>query len=106
MRGRGLAFSVGAHTNQEDAMSNTLERVTSAYFDALNRSDPKGLASLFDDDGLAVVQTHSAGTLAMPGAGTTIENSDRELFVLRNAGDGWRITHDMFNSVENDAGTE
>jgi uncharacterized protein (TIGR02246 family) len=117
--------------------------VISAYFEALNRSDPDALASLFDDDGVfmgdrapsvsgrekirgmaaeafaamridhqfdvdrvdanngfAAVRTHSAGTLTMLATGTVIENAHRELFVLRDRGDGWRIADYMYNTVE------
>ena len=56
--------------------------------------------------GLAAVLTHSEGTLTMLDAGTTIENAHRELFVLRNPGDGWRISQYMFNSVDNGAGSD
>lgn len=57
-------------------------------------------------DGLAVVQTHSAGTLTMLAAGTTIENAHRELYVLRDGADGWRIRQYMYNSAEAGAGAD
>lgn len=57
-------------------------------------------------DGLAVVQTHSAGTLTMLAAGTTVQDAHRELFVLRDRDEKWLITHYMYNSAENGAGGE
>lgn len=57
-------------------------------------------------DGLAVVQTHSAGRLTMLAAGTTVEDAHRELFVLRDRDEKWLITHYMYNSAENGAGGE
>jgi uncharacterized protein (TIGR02246 family) len=54
-------------------------------------------------DGLAVVQTHSAGTLTMLAAGTT-ENAHRELFVLRERSGKWLIAHYMYNSAQNAGG--
>lgn len=47
---------------------------------------------------LAAAHTHSAGAITRLGSGATSDVAARELFVLRRAGDEWRITHYMFNS--------
>jgi uncharacterized protein (TIGR02246 family) len=57
-------------------------------------------------DGLAVVQTHSHGTLTMLEPGTTVENAHRELYALRDDGERWLITHYMYNSASGGAGAQ
>jgi uncharacterized protein (TIGR02246 family) len=57
-------------------------------------------------DGLAVVQTHSHGTLTMLEPGTTVQNAHRELYVLREQGERWLITQYMYNSASRGAGAQ
>jgi uncharacterized protein (TIGR02246 family) len=56
--------------------------------------------------GLAVVQTHSHGTLTMLEHGATVPNPHRELYLLRDDGEQWLITHYMYNSASNGAGAQ
>jgi hypothetical protein len=51
-------------------------------------------------DGLAVVQTHSAGTLTLLDSATTSNTAHREPYVLGDRGEGWRISQYMYNSAE------
>lgn len=54
-------------------------------------------------DDLAVVRTHSSGTITQLESGTATDVSPRELFVLRRSGDGWLIVEYIFNSGPADA---
>jgi hypothetical protein len=46
---------------------------------------------------MAAALTHTAGTLTILATNNTMHAPSRELFVLRKAGNGWRITEYMFN---------
>jgi uncharacterized protein (TIGR02246 family) len=50
-----------------------------------------------EDGQWAFAQTSSTGTLQIMSAGITRPADHRELFVLKNTADGWRIAYYMFN---------
>jgi uncharacterized protein (TIGR02246 family) len=98
----------GAFMGNEAPTSNGCEQIRAmaeAAFNACSVKHQFSVDSVAERDGHAVVQTHSAGTLTVLGAGTTNENAHRELFVLRNRGDRWLITHYMYNSAERGGGS-
>jgi hypothetical protein len=37
---------------------------------------------------------------------TTVQNADRQLYVLRDDGERWLFTHHMYNSADNGAGAK
>jgi len=48
---------------------------------------------------LATVRSHASGTMTLTALGSTIPQENREVWILRNTGDRWRIAAYMFNTA-------
>jgi uncharacterized protein (TIGR02246 family) len=81
-----------------------IQEFAAAAFAVMRGSHQFEVDRVEQGDGLAVVQTHSAGTLTLLDSATTSDSAHRELYVLRSRGEGWRISQYMYNSAEVAAG--
>ena len=73
--------------------------VATAAFEGATHHHDYGIDRVERDDGLAVVQTHSLGTVTPKAGGESSSSTHRSVFVLRRAGDKWLIAQYMYNSV-------
>ena len=70
-----------------------------AAFQAATHHHDYGIDRVERSETVAAVQTHSVGTVTPTGGGEATSSTHRSLFVLRRAGDEWRIAEYMYNSV-------
>jgi uncharacterized protein (TIGR02246 family) len=76
-----------------------LEATFEGAFANLKIQEQAEILSVFESEDMAVVVTRSTGTLTILSSAATTATAFRELFVLRRAGDRWRISHYIFNAT-------
>lgn len=67
-------------------------------FAATSRSADVTIEAVTTDGSMAVVRSHSAGSITVLDPGTSYAQDEREICVLRQTDSGWQITDFIFNS--------
>jgi uncharacterized protein (TIGR02246 family) len=83
-----------------------IRALTEGAFDAMRVNHEYEVDRIEQRERLAVVQTHSHGTLTMLESGITVENAHRQLYALCEDGGRWLTTHYMYNSASGGAGAQ
>ena len=76
-----------------------LKDVYEGFFAAMSAHEVPEVDSIAQGADLAVVRTHSAGSVTVRQSGRSSPAAFRELFVLRRDAEGWRISDYLFNAA-------